>query len=126
MKLSPKTIVLAALAAGALLTAANSRPLLAQADPRNGEAPIVDASKANAALAQQIREMQAKAARLQGALAQNTSPAAKKPPMGQMPVPSPAAGMSPGGMSPGGGMEWIRWRKAKWAARPWELQALHL
>ncbi|MGI9088814.1 MAG: hypothetical protein ACR2HH_13910 [Chthoniobacterales bacterium] len=65
--------------------------------------PKVDASKADPALAQQIAEMQAKAAGLQGALAQNPSPAAKKP-MGQMPAASPAAGMSPAGMSSGGGM----------------------
>ena len=103
MKLSLKRILPAAIAAGALLTTLNVGTLRAQSAPTSVDAPKVDASKADPALARQIADMQAKAARLQGALAQNTSPAAKKPPMAQMPAASPTAGMSPG-MTPGDGM----------------------
>ena len=103
MKLIPKKIVLAALAAGALLSATHSRPLHAQAAPMNAE-PKVDASKADPALAQQIAEMRAKAALLQGTLAQNTTPRPKMPPMSPPPAASPMASMAPAGMKPGGGM----------------------
>ena len=103
MKLSLKRILPAAIAAGALLTTLNVGTLRAQSAPTSVDAPQADSSKADPALAQQIADMQAKAARLQGALAQNTSPAAKKPPMAQMPTASPMAGMAPG-MSSGGGM----------------------
>ena len=102
MKRLLKKTFFATLVAGALFTATNSRLLHAQAaSPTSSETQQADSSKA--ALAQQIADMQAKAARLQGALAQNTSPAAKKPPMAQMPTASPMADMSPG-MSSGGGM----------------------
>ena len=47
------------------------------------------ASQADPVLAQQVADLQAKAARLQGALAQNTSPAAKNIPMGQAPAATP-------------------------------------
>ena len=48
--------------------------------------------------------MRAKAALLQGTLAQNTTPRPKMPPMSPPPAASPMASMAPAGMNSGGGM----------------------
>ena len=95
MKLSLKRIFPTTFVAGALFTAINWYPLHAQSAPTSVDAPKVDMYKADPALAQQIADMRANAGRLQSALAQNTSPAVKPQPMGQMSPASPATGMSP-------------------------------
>ena len=115
MKLSLKTIFSAALVTGALLIAISPHSLRAQSVSTNVDATKVGASQADPVLAQQVADLQAKAARLQGALAQNTSPAAKNMPMGQAPAATPMPGMSAAGM---GGMGIDKMEKGKMGGMP--------
>ncbi len=103
MKLATfKRISPLAFVAGALLNASLSHTLCAQSVSTGADMPKVNASQTDPAIAQQVADLRTKAARLQGALAQNTSPATKNMPMGQAPAGSPMPGMPPGGMSSGG------------------------